>query len=90
MNRDREQVSTHRVTINAIMRRKAFLDGMRDAFLGEPISDAWREMPEQWSYERGRQFGAATGKLTLCVRKGSVSEEEQAQYIRLRQEGVIL
>ena len=55
------QVKTKTVSYKSVMRTAAFMRGVREARAGIPMDyDAYengRNTDNQWSYERGRQFG---------------------------------
>ena len=55
------QVKTRTVSFKSVMRTAAFMRGVREARAGIPMDyDAYENglnTDNQWSYERGRQFG---------------------------------
>ena len=54
-----QQVTTKTCTLRSVMRTAAFIKGHKDALQGKPFSyDAYPDLNDQWSYERGRLFGA--------------------------------
>ena len=52
------QVKTKTTTIKGIMRSAPFVRGFTEARKGVALDyDAYADTNQQWSYERGRQFG---------------------------------
>lgn len=53
-----KQVTTRDTGIKGIMRSAPFVRGFSEARTGLPLDyDAFPDTNQQWSYERGRQFG---------------------------------
>lgn len=64
------QIETHATTVKKVVTSHFFTRGMKDYLAGrgfDPEYDEWPYRKEgkfrnaQWSYERGRQYAAATG-----------------------------
>ena len=52
------QVQTKNTTCKSIIRSKAFVTGFNEVRSGKPLKyDAFKDVNDQWNYERGRQFG---------------------------------
>ena len=49
-----KQVKIKKVTVNSVMRRKAFVKGFMDKKNNKPWDDSIVDVHEQWNYERGR------------------------------------
>jgi len=84
------QVSTKEVTLNAIMRRPGFQQGMLAAAKGEPFRTDFADKVAEWDYERGRLFHVATGQKYLHIKRGPVSKEQQLLFAKLLKERTIL
>ena len=69
--RDDQQVPTVSVTMQQIMRDPKFALGVNDARAGRGYPadyERWKHTNDQWSYERGRQWGRlAPRSLSLKV-----------------------
>ena len=51
------QVQTKNTTTTAVIRSAAFVRGFNEVRKGKPLDyDAFRDVNDQWNYERGRQF----------------------------------
>ena len=59
-----KQVKIKKVTVNSVMRRKAFVKGFMDKKNNKPWDDSIVDVHEQWNYERGR--------LLACIYDGAI------------------
>ena len=85
------QCATKRVNIRKVMSRPAFLPGVKDAMNGFGFYERYDAMPtsDQWSYERGRQFYFAAGKMRIKQGRG-ISFDAVQTYKALRADNTIL
>lgn len=60
------QIKNRYVTLNSIMRSRAFRDGVTDYLDGFPPREQYEcaRVDVQWNYERGRLFAAACPSIT--------------------------
>src|ERR1700751_179464 len=78
------QVPTIPTTIRQIMSHPLFEIGVRDARAGRPFNknyDRWNG-DEQWSYDRGRQWGVAVPRSVPLKRDGRITNEAVVWYAR--------
>ena len=88
---------TGKITINGLFRNKYFLRGYRDVAKNRgwnPEYDKWYS-GEQWNYERGRQFAAATfsklpPKVTTLSGKTVLSRDAKWDMSDLLRESAII
>lgn len=85
------QCATKRVSLRKVMSQPAFLQGVKDAMSGVGFYERYETMPtsDQWSYERGRQFYFAAGKMRIMQGRG-VSRDAVETYKSLRADKSIL
>jgi hypothetical protein len=90
------QASTRKAKISTILHNRYFTKGVQDALAGRPFDpdyDKWEVTTHgaaQWCYERGRQYGIATGgKIPTKIDK-RLNIYAMAEFARLYREGVIL
>ena len=85
------QCATKRVNIRKVMSHPVFLQGVKDAMNGVGFYERYDTLPEnhQWSYERGRQFYFAVGKMRIKQGRG-ISFDAVQTYKALRADNTIL
>ena len=85
------QCNTQRVTLKSVMSHPVFLQGVKDAMNGFGFYERYDAMPtsDQWSYERGRQFYFAAGKMRIKQGRG-ISFDAVQTYKALRADNTIL
>jgi hypothetical protein len=90
------QASTRKVKISTILNNRYFTKGVQDALAGrsfDPDYDKWEVVshgPARWCYERGRQYGIATGGKIPTKTGKRLNINAIAEFARLYREGVIL
>lgn len=85
------QCDTKRVSLKSVMAHPVFLQGFRDAMNGLGFYERYEKLPvnQQWSYERGRLFYFAAGKMRIKQGRG-VSRDAMETYTMLRADNYIL
>ena len=77
-----EQVEQGRVSIQSIVRRYAFQQGVRDVLANRPaFYDGWEDYVD--AYERGRHFAAACKARRIRVPKIRIGQKINPAVIRL-------
>jgi hypothetical protein len=85
------QVPTKIISAKTLMSRPIFQRGYTEAMYGTKFAADYDDWPAslQWTYERGRQFYFAAGRVRLKQGRGVSSQAIEA-YRTLRNENVIL
>jgi hypothetical protein len=90
------QANTRKGKISTVLHNRYFTKGVQDALAGRPFDpeyDKWETASHgtaQWCYERGRQYGIATGgKIPTKIGK-RLNIYAMAEFARLYREGIIL
>ena len=85
------QAPTRKVTVKKALMQPAFEKGYRDAMNGVGFYENYEKISlgEQWSYERGRHFYFAVGKVRLKQGNG-ISKTAIAAYKAVRAMRVVL
>jgi hypothetical protein len=77
--------------ITVLMKNKYFAKGVKDFLCGKGFDRAYDFDPNfhQWSYERGRQFAAATNGMVYKLGT-TVSKQAADEFFSLYEQKVIL
>jgi hypothetical protein len=90
------QANTSQGKISTVLHNRYFTKGVQDALAGRPFDpdyDKWdvtTHSNAQWCYERGRQYGIATGGKVPTKTGKRLNIYAMAEFARLYREGVIL
>lgn len=90
------QTNTRKAKISTILHNRFFTKGVQDALAGLPFDpeyDKWEVTTHgaaQWCYERGRQYGIATGGHVPTKTGKRVNFSAIREFNRLYREGIIL
>jgi hypothetical protein len=90
------QATTRKVKISTILHNRYFTKGVVDAVAGRPFDpeyDKWETSSHgaaQWCYERGRQYGIATGGKVPTKTGKRINYSAIREFNRLYSEGTII